>query len=198
MVILDILRKWGRSEFHPDPKEIIHFTVIYPLIEELRQWTGNITLLKVKSHTGCLLNERADELAERGRTAEGPEICPGPQKYGFFWLRVRQEIRRFAAKCSKTLPRDSAPNRSILEKVAGSNALRAVRKRTTVFVTDLFDREEGSTVSKVIWRSTPSEYRVWLKCMTGIYPVQAYLKRIGRGKLNPQSARTAAAGPSSP
>ena len=152
LVILDILRKWGRSEFHPDPKEIIHFTVIYPLIEELRQWTGNITLFKVKSHTGCLLNERADEQAELGRTAEGPEICPGPQKYGSFWLRVRQEIRRFTAECGKTLPRDSAPNRSILEKVAGSNVLRAVRKRTTVFVTDLFDRVEGSTISKVISR----------------------------------------------
>ena len=182
LVILDILRKWGRSEFHPDPKEIIHFTVIYPLIEELRQWTGNITLLKVKSHTGCLLNERADELAELGRTAEGPEICPGPQKYGSLWLRVRPEIRGFAAECGKTLPRDSAPNRSILEKVAGSNVLRAVRKRTTVFVSDLFDREEGSTVSKVIWHCTPSEYRVWLKCMTGIYPVQVYLKRIGKAQ----------------
>ena len=73
LVILDILRKWGRSDFHPNPKEIIHFTVIRPLLDELRQWTGNITLLKVKSHTGCLLNERADELAELGRTADGPE-----------------------------------------------------------------------------------------------------------------------------
>ena len=182
LVILDILRKWGRSEFHPDPKEIIHFTVIYPLIEELRQWTGNITLFKVKSHTGCLLNERADEQAELGRTAEGPEICPGPQKYGSFWLRVRPEIRRLTAECGKTLPRDSAPNRSILEKVAESSVLRAVRKRTTVFVTDLFDRVEGSTISKVISRCTPSEYRIWLKCMTGIYPVQSYLKRIGKAQ----------------
>jgi hypothetical protein len=33
----------------------------------------------LKSHTGCLLNERADELAELGRQAEGPEIGPGPQ-----------------------------------------------------------------------------------------------------------------------
>jgi len=66
--------------------------------------------------------------------------------------------------------------------VAGSNVLRAVRKRTTVFVSDLFDREEGSTVSRVIGRCAPSEYRIWLKCMTGIYPVQAYLKRIGKAQ----------------
>ncbi len=38
-----------------------------------------------QSHTGCLLNERADELAELGRTAGGPEICPGTQKYGSFF-----------------------------------------------------------------------------------------------------------------
>ena len=182
LVILDILRKWGRSDFHPGPKEVIHFTVIGPLIAELRQWTGNITLLKVKSHTGCLLNERADELAELGRTVAGPEICPGPQKYGSFWLRVRPETRRLAEECGKPLPRDSAPNRSLLEKVAVSHALRAVRLRSTVFVSDLFDRKEGNTVSKIIRRCTPSEYRVWLKCMTGTYPVQEYLKRIGKAQ----------------
>ena len=180
LVVLDILRKWGHSDFYPGPKEVIHFTVIRPLISELRQWAGNITLLKVKSHTGCLLNERADELAELGRTAEGPELCPGPQKYGSFWLRVRPETRRLAEECGKQLPRDSAPNSSLLEKVAASHALRAVRQRSTVFVTDLFDRKEGNTVSKLIRRCTPSEYRVWLKCMTGTYPVQAYLKRIGK------------------
>jgi hypothetical protein len=48
LVVLEILRKWGCS-FHPGPKEVIHFTVVRPLIEEL---AGNITLLKVKSHTG--------------------------------------------------------------------------------------------------------------------------------------------------
>ena len=182
LVVLDILRKWGHNDFHPGPKEVIHFTVVRPLIAELRQWAGNITLLKVKSHTGCLLNERADELAELGRTAEGPEICPGPQKYGSFWLRVRPETRLLAEECGKPLPRDSAPNRSLLEKVAAFHALRAVRLRSTVFVTDLFDNKDGKTVSKLIRRCTPSEYRVWLKCMIGTYPVQVYLKRIGKAQ----------------
>ncbi len=109
----------------------------------------NITLLKVKSHTGCLLNERADELAELGHAAEGPEICPGPQKYGSFWLGVRQETRRLAKACAKPLPLESAPNQSLLETVAAFHALRAVRQRSTVFVTHLFDR---NTVSKLIRR----------------------------------------------
>ena len=66
LAVLDILRKWGHSAFHPSPKEIIHFAAVRPLIDELRQWAGNTTLLKVKRHTGCLLNGRADELAELG------------------------------------------------------------------------------------------------------------------------------------
>lgn len=37
-------------------------------------------------------------------------------------------------------------------------------------------------MSKLIRRCTPSEYRVWLKCMTGTYPVQVYLKRIGKAQ----------------
>ncbi len=104
---------------------------------------------------------------------------PGPQKYGSFWLRVRPDTREFAEKCETPLSRDSAPNRSLLGKVAASNILRAVKKRNTLFVTGLFHHKVGVTVSKVIWRCAPAVYRVWLRCLTGIYPVQAYLKRIG-------------------
>ena len=160
----------------------MHFSVIRPLLHELRQWHGRVTLVKVKSHTGCLLNELADEQAELGRMAEGPEICQGPQKYGSFWLRVRPEARELAAKSGKMLPRDSAPNHSLLEKVAVSNTLRAAKKRSTLFVTDLLHHKEGAVVSRIIRRCTPAEYRVWLRCMTGIYPVQMYLNRIGMVK----------------
>jgi len=89
LVLLDILRKWGRHDFHPSPKDVVHFDIISPLLAELRQWPGQITLVKIKSHTGCLMNEREDELAEAGRTADLPELCPGPQKYGSFWLRIK-------------------------------------------------------------------------------------------------------------
>ena len=193
LVILDILGKWGHSNFHPNPKQIMHFTVVpgRPLIDELRQLAKNITLLKVKSQIGCLLNERADELAESGRSAEGPEfcpeICPGPQKYGSFWLRVRQETRRLAEEFGKALPRDSAPNRSLLEKVIVSSTLHAVQKRNTISVTDLFDHKEGSALSKLIQRCAPSEYRAWLKCMTRTYPVQVYLKRMAQSSICPRS-----------
>ena len=180
LVVLDILCKWGKHDYHPRPKEVVHFDVIYLLLLELRTWAGKITLVKVKSHSGCLLNERADEYAERGRMEEEPVLCSGPQKYGSFWLRVRPSTRECAEHCGKPLPRDSAPNASIIKKVVAANILRAVKKRSTVFVNDLLHNSNGATVSRIIHRCEPAVYRVWLRCMLGIYPVQTYLKRIGK------------------
>jgi hypothetical protein len=50
LVIFDIIRKWGHSDFHPSPRTIVHFQVpvIYPLLKELRKWIGKVTLVKVK------------------------------------------------------------------------------------------------------------------------------------------------------
>ena len=61
-----------------------------------------------------------------------------------------------------------------------ANILRAVKKRSTVFVNDLLHNSNGATVSRIIHRCEPAVYRVWLRCMLGIYPVQTYLKRIGK------------------
>jgi hypothetical protein len=89
------------------------------------------------------MNERADAQAELGRKAEGAEICQGPKKYGSFWMRVRPQAaaRKLSERSGKPLPRDSAPNRSLLEKTDISNTLRAVKKRSTVFATDLHQRQ---------------------------------------------------------
>ncbi len=55
LVLLEILRRWGTHNFNPRPKEVAHFDVIYPVLLELRQWIGDLVLVKVKSHSGCLL-----------------------------------------------------------------------------------------------------------------------------------------------
>jgi ribonuclease HI len=179
LVLLDILRRWGTHNFNPRPKEVVHFDVIYPLLLELRQWIGDLVLVKVKSHSGCLLNERADEQADLGRSADCSLLCPGPRKHSSLWLRIAPIVREHAQQCKKRLPRDTAPNKSLLDQVISLNIFRAVLKRDTIFVTDLLHRTEGSTVCRVIQRCTSAEYRIWLKCMTGTYPVQTYLKRVG-------------------
>jgi hypothetical protein len=91
---------------------LLHFDVIYPHLSELQQWRGNITLMKINSHAGCLMNERADELAEAGRIADEQELCPGPQNWGFFWLRINNSTCEQATRCCKQLPRNCAPNKS--------------------------------------------------------------------------------------
>ncbi len=179
LVLLNILLKWGTHNFNRRPKEVVHFDVMYPLLLELRQWTGDIMLVKGKSHSGCLLNERADEHADLGKTADGPMLCPGPRKHSSLWLRIAPIVREHAQQCKKRLPRDTAPNRSLLDQVVSFNIFRSAQKRDTIFVTDLLHSIEGATVSHVIRRCTSTVYRIWLKCMTETYPVHTYLKWVG-------------------
>ncbi len=179
LVLLNILLKWGTHKFNPQPKEVVHFDVMYPLLLELQKWTGDIMLVKVKSHSGCLLNERADELADLETTADGPMLCPGPRNHSSLWLRIALIVREHAQQCKKRLPRDTAPNRSLLDHVVSFNIFRSALKRDTIFVTDLLHHIEGATVSYVIRRCTSAIYIIWLKCMTGTYPVHTYLKRVG-------------------
>ena len=50
----------------------------------------------------------------------------------------------------------------------------------TIFVANLLLRKEAATVPQIIQRCKTAEYRVWLKCIEGICPVQTYLHRIGK------------------
>ena len=179
LVLLDILQGWGRVEFHPHPDDIVHFDVIFPLLDELRRRSGPVLLVKVKSHTGCLLNERADEWADRGFHAETPEICPGPRKYGSVWLGVRPHVRASAAQLGKSLPRDSAPNHTLLHRAVRVNIRRAVGMRSTTFVRQLLHQPEGETIARCVARCRPAEYRVWVKMTADRYPVYSYLHRCG-------------------
>ncbi len=64
LVVLDVIRKWGRNDFHPSPMEVATFCC--NLSSSARIASVARTLVKAKSHTGCLLKERADEFAELG------------------------------------------------------------------------------------------------------------------------------------
>jgi hypothetical protein len=68
LVLLNILLKWRRSDFQPQPRDIVHFDVLVPLLTKLRSWPGTVLLMKVNNHhdAGCLLNGRADALTDLG------------------------------------------------------------------------------------------------------------------------------------
>ena len=53
LVLLQNLQKWVQSDFWPDLHNIIHFNVIFPLLQEIHQWPERLQLVKVKSHAGC-------------------------------------------------------------------------------------------------------------------------------------------------
>ena len=184
LVLLTILKNRGHSEFQPVPRDIVHFDVLLPLLAELRSWTGTIFLVKVKSHAGCRLNEIADELADLGLKSREEQLFPGPAKYGTLWLRIRKSWRQrvMEENFSQRLPRDHAPNKSILACVSDINCSRAIRKRSTQFVRHLFRRPEGLVISRNVAHCADAIWRVWTKTMTGIYPVQLYLHRIGKAK----------------
>jgi len=182
LCLLDVLLRWGKSNFWPAPMEIIHFDVLLPLIQFLRKWPAELTLVKVKGHTGCLHNEMADEQADRGCQSDAPKLHNGPQKYGTLHLTIQPALREMvsAENPKMTLPSDLVPNKSILRQVVRTNLLRAVRLRSTSFARDLVQTDDGLTVARTISKHKDSEVRCWMQAMTGTYPVATYLKRIGK------------------
>jgi hypothetical protein len=122
LVFLDILMTWGKSEFQPQPRDIVLFDILVPLLKELRLWPGTVLLMKIKSHAGCLLNEQADALAEMGVTIH-EQIFPGPSKYGIIWLRIRESWRNRvrSEQLYHILHRDTASKKSILKQVTAVN-----------------------------------------------------------------------------
>ncbi len=114
---------------------------------------SRVVLVKVKSHTGCLLNERADECAVLGYTSDHDILCPDPDQYGSLWLRIRPNVQDLAKDHRQQLQSDRAPNKRILEKVIAANNLQAVKLRSTIFAKDILHRDEGETISRFVTKS---------------------------------------------
>jgi ribonuclease HI len=180
--LLQILSKWGRVDFWPGPKDIIHFDVLLPLLKVLREWTAELVLVKVKSHAGCYHNEMADECADAECVLDNQHLFSGPQKYGTLHLRLQPSLHTLVENehLRATLPRDGAPNASILRQVVSVNTQRAVNLRDTIFVREAVRRQESAIVARVISKSCDSEVRCWMQAMTGTYPVASYLHKIGK------------------
>ena len=75
--------------FWLDPRDVLHFDILFPPIQELCPWTEKLTLVKVKSHSGCQLNEMADDRDNAGCTSDAEPIYPWQQKYGSLLLSIR-------------------------------------------------------------------------------------------------------------
>ena len=116
LILLLILAKWGQEEFWPDPEEIKHFDIIEPCLQLLRGRQAFTRLVKVKSHSGLLMNERADALAELGRASDMAPSWQGPRKYDPLGLSARPSIRETYAPF---------PDRNVADKVLVKRAVEA-------------------------------------------------------------------------
>jgi len=110
--MLMILLRWGRLDFWPDPEDIKHFDVLGSCLRKLRCRSGPTRLVKVKSHSGLLMNERADALAEHGRLSEEPPLWPGPRKLDPLFLKVRPGVRKIIG----CLPDDNVPDKLLIRR----------------------------------------------------------------------------------
>ena len=95
-----------------------------------------MTLVKVKSHSGCYLNDKADECSSLGCASDSPVLFPGPQKYGTLQLRVQPTLRHIVSeeRIRAALPSDNVPNKKLLQQVLQINTWRAVRLRNTILL----------------------------------------------------------------
>ena len=160
------------------PGDVVHFDVIFPLIQKLRGWSKKVILIKVKSHAGFFLNEMADERAEKGRLSDAAPIFPGANKYGSLQLRITASFRAQVAEDKLPLPRDKAPNKQILRQAISMNLLRALKLRNTVFTREVLVQQHGAVVRNVIASCGDSLVAYWMKAMTQTLPVATYLHTI--------------------
>ena len=56
-LVLLLILSMGTKGFWPDPGDVVHFDVIFSLIQELQGRSEKVILIKVRSHAGCSLNE---------------------------------------------------------------------------------------------------------------------------------------------
>ena len=83
--------------------------------------------VKVKSHSGILMNDRADALAEHGRFGEEPPQWPGPRKLDPLCLKVRSCVRKIIG----CMLDDNVPDKLLIRRAVEVIELIAARMKAT-------------------------------------------------------------------
>ncbi len=96
LVLLNILQKWGVASINPRSNDILHLDVIFPLLIFLRQWQYPVRVVKVKSHTGSLI--------QRGPTRGVQSASAAPPSSDTSCTRLRDQsegatIARAVSRC---------------------------------------------------------------------------------------------------
>ena len=159
LILLSILAKWGQEDFWPDPEEIKHFDIIEPCLQLLRGRQAVTRLVKVKSHSGLLMNERADALAELGRASDMTPSWQGPRKYDPLGLSARPSIRETYAP----FPDRNVADKVLVKRAVEASEREAARRRGTLFSQEMLNDPTSQPVLSVIASKPDSTVRLWMQ-----------------------------------
>ena len=121
----------------------------------MRSRPGHTYLLKVKSHSGCLLNERADFYASQGHASDRL-VSPGPATFSVIQLRVKDVVRE---KAAASLPRDGIPNNELVTRMVTVHVQQALQSHDTLFSKLLITSPPGTLPASTLRHSFPAAVR---------------------------------------
>jgi len=161
-----ILRpRWGAMSLH----------IIESCLLRLRRRRAVTKLVKVKSHSGLLMNERADALADLGGASEDEPHWPGERKEDPLRLSPRHSVSSAYAPFPDHLVCDKQLVRRASEGVERDAALA----RNTVFSREMLqDPTNCNAILTAIPCQPDSMVRSCMQVTCGLYPTMARLHRV--------------------
>jgi hypothetical protein len=93
-LLVNILLHWGKEWFPLRPKVKVYFVVVLPWLIVLRQWIYPlcpVVLVKVKSHTGCLMNGVTYKPAKKGYSNDEKDFLWPSETCIYIYLGVQQQ-----------------------------------------------------------------------------------------------------------
>jgi len=173
LVLLWILMRWGSLDFWPDPADIPHLDIISSCLQRLRHRTAATRLVKIKGHSGLLLNVRADMLADLGRSSEEVR-WPGPRKLSYLQLRARESLRQDDA----LFPADSVADKKLIARAVENTDFAAAKLKQTSFSRSfLQEMQNCGPVFKAVSGLPDHEIRVWMQAASNTYPTMSLLHK---------------------
>ena len=174
LVLLVILARWGQEDFWPDPEDIKHFDIIVPCIQLLRKRTAVTKFVKVKSHSGILLNERADDLAGQGCESEESPRWPGPCKLDPLRLAARAYVR----EAYPPFPDQNVADKTLIRRAAEGVEWATATLRGSHFAQSMLrDPVNCKTILTAINSQPATTVRVWMQAVTDTYPTMSSLHK---------------------
>ena len=191
LVLLVILARWGQEDLWPDAAEIKHFDIFEPCLRRLRCRRAITRLVKVKSHSGVLMNERADALAELGCAGEEEPHWPGPRKLDPLRLSPRDHVRTAFAP----FPDSFVSDKQLVRRASEGTERAAAQARGTIFSREMLqDPVNCSVILTTIPSQPDSLVRLWMQTACGQYPTMTRLHRMYPNKFRSANCTWCGAG----